>query len=121
MKPIYEEGILAAGRRPFLNTRELLAFTPKMIKLGAALPLYRSVSRHFEHERIREAFSFHSLFIGGDPFRVPRSTARSSTCSSSTRSGTPAAGRTRSSRRWRARSTCAAVPRSSASSTARAT
>ena len=71
MKPIYEEGILAAGRRPFLTTRELLAFTPKMIKLGAALPLYRSVSRHFEHERIREAFSFHSLFIGGDPYRVP--------------------------------------------------
>lgn len=71
MKPIYEEGILAAGRRPFLSTRELLAFTPRMIKLGAALPLYRSVARHFEHERIREAFSFHSLFIGGDPFRVP--------------------------------------------------
>ena len=22
-------------------------------------------------ERIREAFSFHSLFIGGDPFQVP--------------------------------------------------
>ncbi len=71
MKPIYEEGILAAGRRPFLNTRELLAFTPRMIRLGAALPLYRSVARHFEHEHIREAFSFHSLFIGGDPFRVP--------------------------------------------------
>jgi phytoene desaturase len=71
MKPIYEQGILAAGRRPFLNTRELLAFTPQMIRLGAALPLYRSVARHFEHERIREAFSFHSLFIGGDPFRVP--------------------------------------------------
>ena len=71
MKPIYEEGILAAGRRPFLSARELVAFTPKMIRLGAALPLYRSVARHFEHERIREAFSFHSLFIGGDPFRVP--------------------------------------------------
>lgn len=71
MKPIYEEGILAAGRRPFLSARELLAFTPRMIRLGAALPLYRSVSRHFTDDRIREAFSFHSLFIGGDPFRVP--------------------------------------------------
>jgi phytoene desaturase len=71
MKPIYEEGILQAGRRPFLSARELLAFTPRMLRLGAALPLYRTVARHFEHERIREAFSFHSLFIGGDPFRVP--------------------------------------------------
>jgi len=42
-----------------------------MLRLGAALPLWRSVCSHFEHPRVREAFSFHSLFIGGDPFRVP--------------------------------------------------
>ena len=71
MKPIYEQGILGAGRRPFERARDLAAFTPSMLRLGAALPLYRAVSRHFEHPRVREAFSFHSLFIGGDPFRVP--------------------------------------------------
>ena len=71
MKPIYEEGILGAGRRPFERARDLAAFTPSMLRLGAALPLYRAVARHFEHPRVREAFSFHSLFIGGDPFRVP--------------------------------------------------
>jgi len=71
MKPIYEQGILGAGRRPFERARELAAFTPSMLRLGAALPLYRTVSKHFEHPRVREAFSFHSLFIGGDPFRVP--------------------------------------------------
>ncbi len=71
LKPIYEEGILGAGRRPFLRARDLLAFTPRMLRLGAALPLWRMVCRHFEHPRIREAFSFHTLFIGGDPFRVP--------------------------------------------------
>jgi phytoene desaturase len=71
MKPIYEDGILGAGRRPFLKLADLLAFLPRMLKLGAALPLHHTVSRHFEHPRIREAFSFHSLFIGGDPYRVP--------------------------------------------------
>jgi phytoene desaturase len=71
LKPIYEEGILGAGRRPFLRLRDLAAFTPRMVQLGAALPLWQLVRRHFEHPRIREAFSFHSLFIGGDPFRVP--------------------------------------------------
>jgi phytoene desaturase len=71
LRPIYEEGILGAGRRPFLRLRDLLAFTPRMLRLGAALPLWQFVCRHFEHPRIREAFSFHSLFIGGDPFRVP--------------------------------------------------
>ena len=71
MKPIYEEGILGAGRRPFDRARDLAAFTPKMLRLGAALPLWHAVCRHFEHPRVREAFSFHSLFIGGDPHRVP--------------------------------------------------
>ena len=71
MKPIYEQGILGAGRRPFEHARDLVTFAPSMVRLGAALPLWRTVCRHFEHPRVREAFSFHSLFIGGDPFRVP--------------------------------------------------
>ncbi len=71
MKPIYEQGILGAGRRPFERARDLVGFTPSMLRLGAALPLWRTVCSHFEHPRVREAFSFHTLFIGGDPFRVP--------------------------------------------------
>jgi phytoene desaturase len=71
LRPIYEEGILDAGRRPFLRARDLAAFVPRMLKLGAMQPLSRLVAASFEHPRVREAFSFHSLFIGGDPFRVP--------------------------------------------------
>jgi phytoene desaturase len=71
LKPIYEDGILEAGRRPFLHAHDLARFVPRLARLGAALPLYRMVAKHFEHPRIREAFSFHSMFIGGDPFRVP--------------------------------------------------
>jgi phytoene desaturase len=71
LRPIYTDGILDAGRRPFLRARDLAAFAPRMARLGAALPLHRFVARYFEHPRVREAFSFHSLFIGGDPYRVP--------------------------------------------------
>ncbi|MBI5106386.1 MAG: phytoene desaturase [Solirubrobacterales bacterium] len=71
LRPIYEDGILGAGRRAFQTPGELVRFLPRMLSLGAAWPLHRFVARHFEHPRIREAFSFHSLFIGGDPFRVP--------------------------------------------------
>ncbi len=71
LKPIYEEGILAAGRRSFDRPISLASLLPTMLKLGAALPLHTFVSRHFENERVREAMGFHSLFIGGDPFRVP--------------------------------------------------
>jgi phytoene desaturase len=71
LRPIYEDGILGAGRRPFLNARPLVGLLPRLLRLGAAFPLWRLVASSFEHPRIREAFSFHSLFIGGDPFRVP--------------------------------------------------
>ena len=63
---------------------------------------------------MREAFSFHSLFIGGDPFRVPAIYGALVYLQCSTAAGTPTAASTRSSRRWRARSTCAAARRSSA-------
>jgi phytoene desaturase len=71
MGRIYEEGILGAGRREFSSLAQLAAFTPRMARLGAALPLHLATSRFFSDERIRQAFSFHSLFIGGDPYRVP--------------------------------------------------
>lgn len=71
LRPIYEQGILGAGRREFSRLRDLAAFTPSMVRLGAALPLWAQTARFFSEPHVREAFSFHSLFIGGDPFRVP--------------------------------------------------
>jgi len=71
LKPIYEDGILAAGRRDFSSARDFAALVPRMVQLGALRPLHSFVSRFFTDERVRQAFSFHSLFIGGDPFRVP--------------------------------------------------
>ena len=49
---------------------DLARFLPTMLRTGAAPPLHLT-ARHFRDERVRQAFSFHSLFIGGDPFRVP--------------------------------------------------
>jgi phytoene desaturase len=71
LKPIYERGLVEAGTRPFLGAKDFAAIVPDMVRLGAVCPLHRFVSRYFENERVREAFSFHSLFIGGDPYRVP--------------------------------------------------
>src|SRR5215207_10923445 len=71
LRPIYEQGILEAGRKAFGSAREFAALVPPMVRLNALVPLYAFVSRFFEHPRVREAFSFHSLFIGGNPFRVP--------------------------------------------------
>ena len=71
LRPIYEQAIVGAGRRDFGSARAFAGLLPMMLRLRAAEPLHAFVSRFFAHERVREAFSFHSLFIGGDPFRVP--------------------------------------------------
>jgi phytoene desaturase len=71
LRPIYERAILGAGRRDFGSPAPFAALLPAMLRMNAVVPLHRFVSGHFEHPRVREAFSFHSLFIGGDPYRVP--------------------------------------------------
>lgn len=71
LKPIYEHGILGAGQRDFSDLRSFLALLPTMARHRAIGPLHGFVARYFKHPRVQEAFSFHSLFIGGDPFRVP--------------------------------------------------
>jgi phytoene desaturase len=71
LRPIYEQAILGAGRRAFTSAAEFARLVPAMVRMDALRPLHAFVARWFEHPRVREAFSFHSLFIGGDPFRVP--------------------------------------------------
>lgn len=58
------------GRRPF-TLRELLKFLPRAIRLEALRSSYSLAAKFFKDERSRFIFSFHPLFIGGDPFRAP--------------------------------------------------
>jgi len=64
---VIEEGL---GRRPF-TLRELLKFLPKALRLEALRSSYSLAAKFFKDERSRFIFSFHPLFIGGDPFRAP--------------------------------------------------
>ncbi len=64
---VIEEGL---GRRPF-TLRELLRFLPKALRLEALRSAYGLAAKFFKDERSRFIFSFHPLFIGGDPFRAP--------------------------------------------------
>src|SRR4051812_37710430 len=56
LRPIYERGILAAGRQSFGDLRTFARLVPTMTRLGALLPLHMFVARHFRHPRVREAF-----------------------------------------------------------------
>lgn len=68
---IHEEGILVAGRTPFLRLGDFLGLVPTMLRLDAIRSLSGFVGKYFSEPHVRQAFDFHSLFIGGDPARVP--------------------------------------------------
>ncbi len=69
---IYEAVITGGlGATPFMDFKALLKFLPRALKLKALLPAHYFVSRYFQDPRHRFTFSFHPLFIGGNPFRAP--------------------------------------------------
>ena len=68
---IHEEAILVAGNRPFLDLGGFLGLVPKMAQLGALRSVDGFVGRFFRETHVRQAFAFHPLFIGGNPYRVP--------------------------------------------------
>ncbi|MCU0483547.1 MAG: phytoene desaturase family protein [Chloroflexi bacterium] len=68
---MHEDGVLVAGRQSFLRLADFVPLVPTMLRLGAIRSLGGFVGHHFREPHVRQAFDFHSLFIGGDPFRVP--------------------------------------------------
>jgi phytoene desaturase len=70
-KRIHEEGILVAGRKPFLRAWDFAGLVPKMAGLDSIRFLGSYVAKYFRDPKIRQVYDFHSLFIGGDPDRVP--------------------------------------------------
>jgi phytoene desaturase len=72
IRPIYEEVLeKGLGSTPFCDWRVMARFVPRALKLNAWMPVSAFVNRHFRDFRHRFLFSFHPLYIGGDPFRAP--------------------------------------------------
>ena len=58
------------GATPF-DLPTMIGFLPRAIRLQALIPAYDFVKQFFNDPRTRFTFSFHPLFIGGNPFRAP--------------------------------------------------
>ena len=54
--------------RPFSTAWDMVKVVPEMIKLRSDRSVYKFASKYFKNEKLREAFSFHPLLIGGNPF-----------------------------------------------------
>lgn len=71
----YSRAVFAAGytrlaATPFLHFRDMIAVAPDLIRLRADRSVYNAVARFVSDEHLRQALSFHSLLIGGNPFET---------------------------------------------------
>jgi phytoene desaturase len=58
------------GKRPMNKLLDLITVLPRFAMLRADRSVHAHAARRLRDPRLRFAFSFHPLFIGGDPFRV---------------------------------------------------
>ena len=67
---LYQRGFRDLGDADFSTLRTFLRVAPDLAMLRADRSVYRLAARYFRDERLRILFSFHPLFIGGNPFRT---------------------------------------------------
>jgi phytoene desaturase len=67
-KPIFEKGFVELSDKPFLHFGDMLRVAPDLVRLKSYLSTYQYVSQFISDDFLRRCFSFHPLFIGGNPF-----------------------------------------------------
>jgi phytoene desaturase len=67
---VFREGYQKLGHEAFLDFRSMLEAAPSLIKYQAFRSVYGMVSSFVDNPKLREAFSFHTLLVGGNPFKT---------------------------------------------------
>nr|WP_040489892.1 phytoene desaturase [Fulvimarina pelagi] len=67
-RDVFHEGYEKLGTVPFLNFKDMMRAAPQLVRLEAYRSVYSKVAQFIEDDQLRQAFSFHSLLVGGNPF-----------------------------------------------------
>lgn len=67
-KEVFDEGYTKLVAVPFLNWWSMIRVSPQLARLSAHRSVYSQVSKFISDPHLRQAFSFHSLLVGGNPF-----------------------------------------------------
>ncbi|MBU3077481.1 phytoene desaturase [Sphingomonas quercus] len=67
---VYDEGYVKLGAVPFLNFGAMIKAAPALARYQAWQSVYAVVSRFVRNEKLRQALSFHTLLVGGNPMRT---------------------------------------------------
>ena len=65
---VYTEGYEKLGHVAFLDFASMIRAAPALAKYQAWRSVYSIVSSYVRDEKLREALSFHTLLVGGNPF-----------------------------------------------------
>ncbi len=69
-RKVFVAGYSKLAATPFLNFSDMVRVAPALIRLRADRSVYRTVSRFVKNDHMRQALSFHSLLVGGNPFET---------------------------------------------------
>ncbi len=65
---VYHEGYENLGATAFLDFRQMISAAPALMRYQAWRSVYSIVSSFVKNEKLRQALSFHTLLVGGNPF-----------------------------------------------------
>lgn len=69
-KAVFAEGYQKLGHVPFPNFWSMVRVAPQLIKLGSHRSVHDVVAKFIKHPHLHQAFGFHSLLVGGNPFQT---------------------------------------------------
>jgi phytoene desaturase len=64
---VYQEGYVRLGSQPFLDFAAMVKAAPALARHRAWRSVYDVVAGYVRNDKLREALSFHTLLVGGNP------------------------------------------------------
>jgi phytoene desaturase len=69
-RKVFVKGYEELGATPFLRFADMIRVAPELARLRADRSVYQAVAGFVADDHIRQALSFHSLLVGGNPFET---------------------------------------------------
>jgi phytoene desaturase len=69
-RAVFDQGYTKLAATPFLKFWDMVRVAPHLARLRADRSVYATVARFVSDEHLRQALSFHSLLVGGNPFET---------------------------------------------------
>ncbi len=67
---VYEEGYVKLGSTAFLDFAAMIKAAPSLARYQAWRSVYSVVSSYIDNDKLRQAFSFHTMLVGGNPMQA---------------------------------------------------